>query len=246
MTDYRKYRLSVQETLLYSGLYIGIFLLLGKVFYDAFWTAFVLAVTLPFLLRKKAKMLAIRRQEKLALEFKEFILAFSATLKSGFSAENAITQAGCDLAYLYGEESAMVKECRHMEKQLLNNHSPEQLLLEFAKRSGQAEIQDFAAVFAIAKRSGGNISAILRNTADVIAEKIEVKREIQLLYAAKRMEQSVMNVVPIAIIGYVRLTTPDYFDGLYGNAFGVMIMTVCLMVYAGAFFWAQKIMDIEV
>lgn len=246
MTDYRIYRLSLRDGLMYGALYMGLFLLLGKLFYDSFYVALSVLLFLPFLFRRKAKELLRRRQEKLALEFREFLLAFSASLKAGYSAENAISEAGRDLAYMYGENADIVRECHHMEKQLLNNHSFEQLLSEFAKRSGQDEIREFAAIFAVAKRSGGNMTAILRNTADVIAEKMEVKREIKLLYAAKRMEQGVMNMVPVAIIGYVRFTTPDYFDAMYGNPFGVTAMSICLAVYVGAYFLAQKIMDIEV
>jgi len=52
--------------------------------------------------------------------------------------------------------------------------------------------------------------------------------------------------VPIAIIGYVRLTTPDYFTGMYHTVFGTVVMTLCLVVYGIAFFIAQKIMNIEV
>lgn len=147
---------------------------------------------------------------------------------------------------MYEGETAMTAECRKIEKQLLNNQLPEELLSDFAVRSGQDEIKDFASIFIIAKRSGGNMTAIIRNTADVIGEKIEVKREIQLLFAAKRMEQRIMNVVPIAIIGYVRLTTPDYFDAVYHNLFGNLVMTVCLLIYAFAYFMSEKIMEIEI
>ena len=244
--DYTTYKLSWRERVLYSAEYIGIFLLLGKIFYDSFYAALAGLFFLPFLLKRKTTSLAAKKRETLALEFKDFILAFSASLKAGYSAENALVLAGRDLACMYEAQSMMVEECRKMEKNLKNNQLSEVLLTEFAERSGQEEIQDFAAIFVIAKRSGGAMSAIIKNTAEIISEKIEVKREIQLLYAAKRMEQNIMNVVPVAIIGYVRLTTPDYFDVLYHNLFGILIMTVCLAVYAGAYMLSRRIMDIEV
>lgn len=244
--DYRKYQLSVSEKLLYGSCYMGILLLFCYVFYDDL--RFVLSgiLILPFLLRRKSGDLADRRREKLSLEFKDFLLSFCASLKTGYSVENAIVEAGRDLTYVYGEKADMVTECRKMEMQLKNNKLPEDLFTDFAARAGRDEMKDFAAIFAIAKRSGGNMSAIIRNTTDIISEKIEVKREIQLLYAAKRMEQNIMNVVPVVIIGYVRVTTPGYFDRMYHNAFGMIVMTVCLVVYGFAFFLAQKIMDIEV
>ncbi len=244
--DYRVYHLSVYEILRYGISYMLLFLVIGKLFYDSWLVSLFGIPVLPLLLHQKEKKLAKIRREKLALEFKDFILAFSASLKAGYSAENAIVQAGKDLEHMYGKETAMILECHRIEKQLLNNQLPEVLLSEFAQRSGQDEIKDFSAIFMIAKRSGGNLNAIIRNTADVISEKIEVKREIELLFAAKRMEQNIMNVVPVAIIGYVRVTTPEYFDAVYHNLFGIIVMTVCLSVYIGAYFLSVKIMDIEV
>lgn len=244
--DYRIYRMSVKEKIMYGGLYTVILMIVCYVFYDDFRFVMVGLGTFPFLFRRKADRLAVRRREQLSLEFKDFILSFCASLKTGYSVENAVVEAGKDLMYMYGESSDMVTECKKMEVQLKNNKLPEEILSEFATRSGQDEIKDFAAIFAIAKRSGGNMTGMIRNTANVISEKIEVKREIQLLYAAKRMEQNIMNVVPVAIIGYVRITTPDYFDKMYHNLFGMMVMTICLAVYVFAFFLSQKIMDIEV
>ncbi len=244
--DYRTYKLSLRERIIYSMQYMGIFLVLGKIFYDSFFAALAGVFFLPLLLKRKASILAAKRREVLTLEFKDFILAFSASLKAGYSAENALVAAGRDLASMYEESSLMVEECRKMEKNLKNNQLSEVLLAEFAGRSGQEEIRDFAAIFVIAKRSGGAMGAIIKNTADIISEKIEVKREIQLLYAAKRMEQNIMNIVPVAMIGYVRMTTPDYFDVLYHNLFGILVMSLCLVVYAGAYMLSRKIMDIEV
>lgn len=244
--NYGSYVFSAKEKIGYGSLYSGIILIFCKVFYDDFRFALAGVILLPLLFRCKRQILARERREKLSLEFKDFILSFCASLKTGYSVENAFTEAGRDLAYFLGEQADMVKECRKMEKQLQNNILLETLLSDFAMRSGQEEIKDFAAVFAIAKRSGGNIGAIIHNTSDIISEKIEVKREIQLLYASKRMEQNIMNIVPIAIIGYVRLTTPDYFTGMYHTVFGTVVMTLCLVVYGIAFFIAQKIMNIEV
>lgn len=244
--DYRSYHLSVKEKCLYSIVYVAFAILIGKVFYDDIRAALLVFLLLPYLLRRKAEKIAKERREKLALEFKEYILAFCGSLKTGYSVENACVQAGKDLVYMLGEDADMVKECRKMETQFQNNKLAETWFSDLGIRSGQEDIKDFAAIFVIAKKSGGNMGTMIRNTANVISEKIEVKREIQLLYAAKRMEQTIMNVVPIAIIGYVRMTSPDYFDGMYHNPFGVFVMTICLLVYGMAYVLSEKIMNIEV
>ncbi len=246
MRDYRVYQMNRKEKLLYLLKLTGIGLILAKVFFDSFWMAGIGVVLLPFLFRRKEKELAKSRREELALEFKEFILALSASLRSGYSAENAVALAQKDLAFIYTEKSYMINECMHMRRQLSNNKPLEHLITEFAERSGQEDIRDFAAVFALAKRSGGNMGGIIRNTAEIIGEKIDAKREIQLLYAGRRMEQNIMNLVPVGIIVYVRMTTPDYFDCMYRTPLGMLVMSLCLAVYATAYMLSVKIMDIEV
>ena len=130
-----------------------------------------------------------------------------------------------------------------MTRELRNNRNLEDLLSEFAVRTQVADIRDFAQVFHIAKRSGGNLPGILKNTADIISDKIEVKREITTMISAKRLEQSIMNVVPFAIILYINFTSPGFFDPLYHNFLGIVIMSVLLAVYMAALFLADRIIQ---
>jgi tight adherence protein B len=60
------------------------------------------------------------------------------------------------------------------------------------------------------------------------------------------MEQKIMSVIPLGIILFLRLTSKDYMDVLYGNPFGVICMTICLMGYGVALFMAEKIMKVQV
>ena len=117
------------------------------------------------------------------------------------------------------------------------------MLLDFAKRSHINDIYDFVEVFAIAKRRGGDFGKIIKNTADIISDKIEVKREITTMISAKRLEQSIMNVVPFAIILYINFTSPGFFDPLYHNFLGIVIMSVLLAVYMAALFLADRIIQ---
>ena len=118
-------------------------------------------------------------------------------------------------------------------------------MASFGERSCIEEIKDFSEVFSIAKRSGGNIKEIISDTTDVIDAKIEMKREFRTLISSKRFEHRLMCVIPFAILGYIGVTSPGYFDMLYGNMRGIVIMTICLFVYLGAFLWGEKIADIK-
>ena len=62
----------------------------------------------------------------------------------------------------------------------------------------------------------------------------------------KRLEQRVMVCMPLVITLYLRLTSPEYIDVLYGNVMGIIVMTICLLIYAAAVMLAQKITDINI
>ncbi len=244
--DYRVYRFSGREWGKYMLLCTLIFLSFAKLFYDSFAVAIVGILVAPFLMRRQAKLLAKKRGQNLTLAFKDFILAFSDSLSAGYSVENAFAQAYKDLTFMYEESHDMMIECRKMINGMQNNQVIEVLLEDFAKRSGQTDVMDFATIFSIAKRAGGNMNAMIQHTAQIISEKIEVRQEIQLMFASKRMEQKIMNMVPVGIILYVRVSSPGYFDELYHTPHGIFILTICLILYLLSIFISQKIMDIEV
>lgn len=225
---------------------LAILLCISYFFYHSFLPMIFLSPLL-FVYRRLCEIERVRlRRQKLSLQFKDGILAVSAALKAGYSIENAFYEAYKDLCHLYKQEDMIVKEFLYINRQLKNNMVLEQLLLDFAKRSQVEEIKDFAQVFAIAKRSGGNLSKIIENTALLISEKIQVKKDIQTILASRQFEQKVMNIVPLFILFYVGITSPGFFSPMYGNPAGICIMTICLAVYFAAFALSRKIVAIEI
>lgn len=87
---------------------------------------------------------------------------------------------------------------------------------------------------------------VIQKVARMLGDKIDVKKEIEATLAAKKSEQLVMSLMPAGIILYMHLTSPGFLDVLYGNWFGVMAMTACLLVYGAAYWLGVKIVDIEV
>lgn len=242
---YDEYRFSAKELVQYLLEALAIIVSISYLFYHSVIPFFVGLLCLPFYLKKKKGACILKRKEKIKLQFKEAITAFANALLVGYSIENAFIEAYEDLKLIYDEEEEFMKELRFMIHQLKNNAVLETLLLDFAQRVQISDVMDFAQVFVVAKRSGGNISNMMQQTAKTIGDKIEVKREIRTILAAKQFEQKIMNLIPIAIVAYIHITSPNYFDVLYGNVAGVMIMTACLVVYLIALLLAEKITHIE-
>lgn len=184
-----------------------------------------------------------KRREELAAQFRECILAVAASLQAGYSVENAFIDCRQDMQLMYGEEAAIVKELDIIRRGLHINISLEELLTDLAARSDSDHIAQFAQIFSIAKRNGGNMAEIIRSSAEQIGKQIELKQEIRMLLGAKKMELSIMKAMPFGILLYINIGNPGYFDSLYYNTAGILVMTGCLAVYLGAYLMGERIMD---
>lgn len=196
-------------------------------------------------LRERGQRLK-NRKRMLARQFKEAMVILAASLSAGYAMENAMAVSLEELRLLYGEEGMIVREFSGMVQQIRTNRNVEQVLLEFAKRSGLEDVQNLAEVLGIGKRTGGDLGSIMRHTAEVIRDKMQVKEEIITLTASRQFEQRIMNLIPFFIIFYVEGTSPGFFDQMYCTGMGRGLMTLCLILYLAAFWLSERILDIEV
>lgn len=221
-------------------------LLISYVFYESIQGSIFLLPILFFYIRKSRRKLKKELKFQLSLQFRDFIMSVSAGIHAGYSVENAWKEAYEEMRMVYGNESMIVREVFIMLAGIENNRSLESLLYDFGKKSEVDEIREFAEVFAIAKRSGGDMGKIIRTCASMINDKVEVKRAIHIAVHGKKFESQLMNAIPFIIILYISLSTPGFFDELYHNRRGILIMTVCLILYLISYGMAEKIVDIEV
>ena len=98
------------------------------------------------------------------------------------------------------------------------NQRIEDALEDFARRSGVEEISSFAQIIQICKRTEGNIAKVIENTAGLLQEKIEIQGEVQVALAKKKMEQKILNVMPVAVLSLLLLLSPDYLAPLYSSS----------------------------
>lgn len=244
--DYSEYHLSLKEGVAVSMEGAFLVAVIGYFFYRSALACIFLFPLFVLFVREKKKDLAKKRRRELSIQFKDLVLALSANVKAGYSIENALRESYRDMELLYGADSPICFEVRHMLRGLDNNMVLEKLLYDLGVRSGLPDIMQFADVFLIAKRGGGNLTEILEKTAEMVEQKIETDKEIQLMVGAKKMEQKIMNMVPFLIIFYIGTTSRGFFDVLYHNLVGVAVMTACLLFYGAAYLLSKRIVEIEV
>lgn len=218
---------------------------MGLLFYDSPLAAAILFVVLLFIYypREKQKQMK-KKKEQLSQYFKETLHSVLAALKAGYSVENAFVEAYGDMNYRFGAENVMVKELLYINRQVKNNIPIERLMETFGRESGVDDIRDFGRIFPVAKRSGGDMSKVIERSISMITRRMEIKEDIRILVAAKKYEQQIMNLVPMGIILYIRVSNPGYFDSLYHQVAGILVMTGALGIYITAYGMSEKILEI--
>lgn len=245
-TDYRKYSFSWKEHARMLAEFLALSGGFAYLFYRSLAVMALFWIFYPTYYRRKKKKMIQIRQDILCREFKDSIQCAAASMAAGYSIENAFREAYAEMRLQYGPGALMTEELRYMNSCLSLNIPLEDLLHDFANRSGLEDVRSFCEVFVFAKRSGGDFIQIIRMTAARISEKNELMEAIQTEISGKKMEQKIMNLMPLAILLYVDVTFGGYLEGMYHNALGIAVMTACLAVYLVAYLLSEKIMAIEV
>lgn len=218
-------------------------LILSYFFYRNLLAAIPLSIVGYLYYRQKEKELAWKDVKILESQFGEAIRSVDAALKAGYSIENAFVQSGTDMERQFGKESFISEELEVIRRGLVINITLEDMLTDLAARSGSEAIEDFAKVFVIAKRYGGNMSEVISSAVETISLRIETTEEISTAISGKKMEQNIMKIMPFGILSYVGISSPGFFAPLYGNLTGIALMTVLLVIYLAAYFMGDKILS---
>lgn len=225
---------------------IVIIVILSYVFYGTFLGAiFCFPILVGYYRIRRAELIK-KKHTLFRLQFKDAIQSISAALHVGYSAENAVKEAQKELQILYKKEERILEELRYMVHQLDMNIPLEKVFLELAVRTKDEDVRTFSTVFSMAKRSGGDMIAIIGNTVRRIMEKIDLQREMETVIAAKKLEFRIMTVIPLAILCYMKISFPEFLDVLYANVMGIILMTVCLLVYVVTYIAGKRIVEMEV
>lgn len=228
---YEIYRLSFIEYLLYGTIYLFVSAIISFLFYDSLIPIIVL---LPFIIiyyKYISNFLCIRRKEHLIFQFRDMLHSISASLNSGYSIENSIKEATTEMTILYGRTSYICNELDLMSKKLAVNIPVEKIFSDFSIRSQCSDIIMFSQILMIAKRNGGDLIAIMKSSSQTIGQKIDINREISTALSSRKYEQNIMFLMPIAIMIYIRLSSDGFFEPVYHNITGILIMSICLMLY---------------
>ena len=193
----------------------------------------------------RAKSLAESRRKKLNLQFRDMLSSLTTVLDTGSNVSDAFLSVREDLRVQYDEDAYILQELNIIIAGSNNGLNIEDLIYDLGLRSGIDDIKDFAEVFKITYRKGGNFKEIIKNTNEIISEKIEINEDIETTIAGNKMEQKMMIAMPIILIGIIKMVSSDFADKFVSET-GLVSTTIAIVMFVASYVIAKKIMDIKV
>lgn len=242
----KKYQIPLREKVIVLLISLGVAGLVAHLFYHSIWGM----VITPGMYVLVKKIWIEKRQRVKKQHVKEHFMhglqVLNVSLQAGFSLENAWKEVEKETLLLHKESSEFYQAIRQMNRSVTLNMPVEQLFSQVAYGFAIEELISFAQIMEFGKKSGGDWKHIIEDTVLRMLERYEAQKEIEIMVAGKKMEQQVMNVIPLGMLLFLQISSWDYICVLYESVLGVLIMTICLGIYGFAMFLSEKIMDVQV
>jgi tight adherence protein B len=224
---------------------IGITLIIAWIFYDAWYGILLFPAAYIVFSRGYQQVKKERENQRKSHAFKEMLEMLAGFLQAGISLENSFLHVEEQIEMLGIDGREVAVALHKMNQKVKVNVPVEKACMEMTEQIALAEAIEFGEVLYAAKRLGGNYGRNVQRCAEKIGEKLSLQEEIETIMAQKKLEMKIMWIVPIVIIGYVRVTSSDLLQVLYHNMLGVCIMSACLVCYVLMVWWSRRMMDIS-
>jgi tight adherence protein B len=115
----------------------------------------------------------------------------------------------------------------------------------FAERLPLLDAKFFVTAVLTQRESGGNLSEILGNLANVIRERFKVKRPVRVISAHGRITGWVLSGLPPSLAATFMVTSPNHIMTLVRDPMGVNLILAALFLQVVGTLIIRKLVDIE-
>lgn len=263
MINYRVYQMTADEKLLYFLLAFVVgagvaYLFYGGIGKDPYGDPTVITYILDVVIMVAVGLLAAKlfmpirreqiieaRKKKLRKQFIDLLDSLATSISSGKNVPNAFMAAREDLLVQYQPDAYIVLEVENIISGIQNNLDVGAMMINFGERSGIQDIRTFGRVFEISYSKGANLKEVIRNSHVILSSKCEIETEIETKVAANKNEQNIMIIMPIILVGMLKLAGSDFASN-FTTPTGILCTTIAIGAFIGAYLLGRKILKIEV
>lgn len=238
----------VQHVLAYLIFVLIIFIVLFIYYHNIMVSGIGAAIIAIFQEKFYAKSVVKKRQNRLRVQFKEFleIITISISGGSGRSMENAIKDSLRELKMMFHEKADIVREISLIVSDYERAGIPMHVgFKELGDRSDVDDIRSFATIYETIDGKSSDFSYIIRQTHDIIRDKLEIIQEVETVISSAKSEAYMMLVMPLVIVIAMSTMGSGFLDALFTTAIGRVAATIGVVALGVSYVLATKAVDIE-
>ena len=186
-----------------------------------------------------------KRKTKLRVQFFDLLEAMSVAMRAGNPVLKALLSAREDLALTYPADSDINVELDIIISKFNNAVPLSEAFLDLAQRGGLDDISSFASVYSTIEGKSGRSDEIVRETQQIIADKMEIEMDIETMMTAAKSEVNIMLVMPLVILGVIGYAGAGFMDAIYTTSAGRAVSTVGLLVFIACYVMARKFSNVR-
>ena len=186
-----------------------------------------------------------KRKQKLRVQFFDLLEAMSVAMRAGSPPLKALESAREDLSLIYPNSNDIMVEINIIIGRFNNAVPLSEAFSDFAQRSGLEDIASFASIYATIEGKSSRADEIVRETQQIIADKMEIEMEIDTLLTAAKMELNIMLLMPIVILGIIGYAGGGFMDAIYSTSAGRIVSTGGLIIFIICFIMARKFSNVK-
>ena len=186
-----------------------------------------------------------KRAQKLRTQFFDLLEAMSVAMRAGNPLLKSLQSAREDLILIYPQDCDIITEIDIIIGRFNNAVPLSESFSDLARRSGLEDIASFATVYATIEGKSGRADEIVRETQQIIADKMEIEMEIDTLMTAAKTEVNIMLFMPLVILGVIGYAGAGFMDSIYTTGAGRVVSTGGLIVFILSFIMARKFSNVK-
>jgi len=222
--------LSVARRIFYLSLFFLLGLVLAELLFNLSMVLLVLSAA-AFSIALSLLLLSYIRSRRIRLFTSQISPAIDIIVRSlnaGHPLVAAISLVAREMPDPIGSEFGILND------QMTFGAELEQAMFNMYQRVGAPELNLLTVTVSVQKGTGGNLSEILENLAQMIRDRQIIKAKIKAISAEGRATAWVMMLFPFLLFAMIRVLVPTYFDLVWESGWGHYAVIGCLaMIFFG-------------
>jgi tight adherence protein B len=154
-------------------------------------------------------MMRSKRQKLFGIQLPEAIELITRSLKAGHPVPVAFSVVAREMPDPIGTEFGLVSD------EVTYGSDFVTALKKMDTRVGQDDLPLFVTAVAIQNSTGGNLREILDSLADVIRQRIKMRRKVKAISSEGRMSALILTAMPVGLFLIVNMMQPDFYGEIW-------------------------------